>query len=74
MALRDGWMESSRHRNGHARLGRGRACGKPVRVRMEHRTGTQLLVMLGGRDLSRRTLRISTGKGLASSHRVETSG
>lgn len=42
MALRDGWMESSRDRNGHAQSG-GRALGDRVRVRRGHQVGTQLL-------------------------------
>lgn len=35
MALRDGWMESSRDRNGHAQSG-GRALGDGVEVRKGH--------------------------------------
>lgn len=42
MALRDGWMESSRDRNGHAQSG-GRVLGDGVGVGKGHQVGTRLL-------------------------------
>lgn len=70
MALRDGWMESSRHRNSHAQSGRGRAFGKPVRVR----TGYQRGPSYGKARWLATGLQCKLEKALASSYNVGTSG